>query len=156
MVSGQEEDFRPFSGQRKCSTMKLCQSFALRVRSRRIVTKRVTNSRSGKKNMRVCVRPISLAVLVQWNQEGFPECFHVPWTSTYGIYASSVTVTPRHMRSYWKKNLRAMDIMWKKVECVGHVQKWMGTALCELKKQYRGQKLSDGKPLEVLDDSPNR
>ena len=35
----------------------------------------------------------------------------------------------------------------EKVDCVGHVQKRMGTALRELKKQYRGQKLSDGKTI---------
>ena len=32
-----------------------------------------------------------------------------------------------------------------KVDCVGHVQKRMGTALRELKKQYKGRKLSDNK-----------
>ena len=31
------------------------------------------------------------------------------------------------------------------VDCMGHFQKRMGTALRELKKQYRGKKLSDGK-----------
>ena len=35
----------------------------------------------------------------------------------------------------------------EKVDCVGHVQKRMGTALRELKKQYKGQKLSDGKTI---------
>ena len=32
----------------------------------------------------------------------------------------------------------------ERVDCVGHVQKRMGTALRELKKQYRGQKPLDG------------
>ena len=40
----------------------------------------------------------------------------------------------------------------EKVDCVRHVQKRMGSTLCELKKQYRGQELSDGKTLEVLED----
>ena len=35
----------------------------------------------------------------------------------------------------------------QKVDCVGHVQKRMGTALRDLKKKYRGQKLSDGKTI---------
>ena len=35
----------------------------------------------------------------------------------------------------------------EKVDCVGHVQKRMGTALHDLKKKYRGQKLSDNKTI---------
>lgn len=35
----------------------------------------------------------------------------------------------------------------QKLDCIGHVQKRMGTALCNLKVQYRGQKLSDGKTI---------
>ena len=35
----------------------------------------------------------------------------------------------------------------EKCDCVGHVQKRMGTALRNLKTQYRGQKLSDGKTI---------
>ena len=45
---------------------------------------------------------------------GISECFCVSWTSTYCINTSPVTVTPRHTCSYRKKNLTAMDIMWKK------------------------------------------
>ena len=36
------------------------------------------------------------------------------------------------------------DHQVEKMDCVGHVQKRMGTALRNLKQQYRGQKLSDG------------
>ena len=39
------------------------------------------------------------------------------------------------------------DHQVKKLNCVGHVQKRMGTALRNLKRQYRGQKLSDGKTI---------
>lgn len=39
------------------------------------------------------------------------------------------------------------DHQVKKMDCVGHVQKRMGTALHNLKVQYRGQKLSDGKTI---------
>ncbi|GFY04785.1 uncharacterized protein TNCV_420391 [Trichonephila clavipes] len=35
----------------------------------------------------------------------------------------------------------------KKLECIGHVMKRMGTSLRRLKTKMRGQKLSDGKPL---------
>ena len=35
----------------------------------------------------------------------------------------------------------------QKLDCVGHVQKRMGTALHNLKLQYCGQKLSDGKTI---------
>lgn len=35
----------------------------------------------------------------------------------------------------------------EKIDCVGHVQKRMGTALRKLKQQYSGQKLSDGKTI---------
>ena len=34
-----------------------------------------------------------------------------------------------------------------KMDCVGHVQKRMGTALWNFKVQHRGQKLSDGKTI---------
>ena len=35
----------------------------------------------------------------------------------------------------------------EKLDCVGHVQKRLGTALRNLKSKYRGQKLSDGKTI---------
>ena len=35
----------------------------------------------------------------------------------------------------------------EKVDCVGHVQKRMGTALRELKKQYKGQNLLGSKTI---------
>ena len=35
----------------------------------------------------------------------------------------------------------------RQMDCVGHVQKRMGTALRNLKTQYRGQKLADGKTI---------
>lgn len=34
-----------------------------------------------------------------------------------------------------------------KLECIGHVQKRMGSRLRKLKQKFKGQKLSDGKPL---------
>lgn len=39
------------------------------------------------------------------------------------------------------------DIVINKLECVGHVQKRMGTRLRNLKAQKKIVKLSDGKPL---------
>ena len=39
------------------------------------------------------------------------------------------------------------DYLVEKMDCVGHVQKRMGTALRNLKLQYRGQKLADGKTI---------
>ena len=39
------------------------------------------------------------------------------------------------------------DHLMQKMDCVGHVQKRMGTALRNLKVQYRGQKLADGKTI---------
>ena len=39
------------------------------------------------------------------------------------------------------------DIIIRKIECVGHVQKRMGTQLRKLKKEMAGKKLSDGKPI---------
>ena len=39
------------------------------------------------------------------------------------------------------------DHVVEKMDCVGHVQKRMGTALRNLKSQYRGQKLADGKTI---------
>ena len=39
------------------------------------------------------------------------------------------------------------DDLVEKVDCVGHVQKRLGTALRNLKIRYRGQKLSDGKTI---------
>ena len=34
-----------------------------------------------------------------------------------------------------------------KLDCIGHIQKRLGTALIKLKAQYRGQKISDGKSI---------
>ena len=39
------------------------------------------------------------------------------------------------------------DHFVEKMDCVEHVQKHMGTALRNLKEQYRGQKLADGKTI---------
>ena len=39
------------------------------------------------------------------------------------------------------------DVQVKKLDCVGHVQKRLGSALRDLKQRYRGQKLSDGKTI---------
>ena len=39
------------------------------------------------------------------------------------------------------------DDQVEKLDCVGHVQKRLGTALRRLKLQYKGQKLSDGKTI---------
>mgnify|MGYP000371403211 CR=1 FL=1 len=39
------------------------------------------------------------------------------------------------------------DIQVEKLECVGHIQKRMGTKLRKIKKDMKGQKLSDGKTL---------
>lgn len=39
------------------------------------------------------------------------------------------------------------DDQVEKLDCVGHVQKRLGTALRNLKVQYRGRKLSDGKTI---------
>ena len=35
----------------------------------------------------------------------------------------------------------------EKLDCVGHVQKRMGTAFCTLKDSYKGRRLSDGKTI---------
>ena len=35
----------------------------------------------------------------------------------------------------------------EKIDCIGHAQKRMGTALRKLKDQYKGQKHSDGKTI---------
>ena len=39
------------------------------------------------------------------------------------------------------------DVIIRQIECVGHVQKSMGTQLRKLKKEMAGMKLSDGKPI---------
>ena len=39
------------------------------------------------------------------------------------------------------------DQQVKKLDCVGHVQKRLGSALRDLKNCYRGQKLSEGKTI---------
>ena len=39
------------------------------------------------------------------------------------------------------------DHVVEKMDRVGHIQKRMGTALRNLKSQYRGQKLADGKTI---------
>jgi hypothetical protein len=39
------------------------------------------------------------------------------------------------------------DVDVIKVECVGHIQKRLGNRLRKLRTQYRGRKLSDGKPI---------
>ena len=39
------------------------------------------------------------------------------------------------------------EYLVEKAHCIAHVQKRMGTVSSELKKQYRGQKLSDGKTI---------
>ena len=39
------------------------------------------------------------------------------------------------------------EIEVEKKDCIGHVQKRMGSALRNLKTKYRGQKLSDGKTI---------
>ena len=39
----------------------------------------------------------------------------------------------------------------EKMDCVGHVQKQMETAPCNLKMQYRGQKMADGKYIGLTD-----
>ena len=43
----------------------------------------------------------------------------------------------------------------EKMDCIVHVQKRMGTALHNLKAQYRGQKLSDGKAGRLTDSLIN-
>ena len=40
------------------------------------------------------------------------------------------------------------DQLIEKTDCVGHIQKRMGTALHNLKMQYKGQKLADGKTID--------
>lgn len=52
----------------------------------------------------------------------------------------------KHTRYYWR-NSDQPDDQVQKIDCIGHVQKRMGTALRNLKKHYRGQKLSDGKTI---------
>ena len=44
----------------------------------------------------------------------------------------------------------------QKEECVGHVQKRVGTRLRDLKKRLGGQKLSDGKPISGIGRLPDR
>ncbi len=44
-------------------------------------------------------------------------------------------------------NSKPYDKDIEKIECVGHVQKRMGSRLRKLKDSYKGQKLSDGKPI---------
>ena len=44
----------------------------------------------------------------------------------------------------------------QKEECVGHVQKRVGTRLRDLKKRLAGQKLSDGKPISGSGRLPDR
>ena len=39
------------------------------------------------------------------------------------------------------------EVAVQKEECVGHVQKRLGTALRKLKADMKGKKLADGKPL---------
>ena len=85
--------------------------------------------------------PTSVAVLALWNYEGSPRCFRAPWTSTYSTSTSSVTVMPKTHALLLEEKPYGNGHDVEKVVCVGHVQKRMGTALCELKKQYRGQKL---------------
>ena len=41
----------------------------------------------------------------------------------------------------------------QKLDCIGHVQKRLGTALRNLKTHTRDRSLQTGKPLVVLDDS---
>ena len=43
-----------------------------------------------------------------------------------------------------------------KEECVGHVQKRVGTQLCELKKRLGTSKLSDGRPIGGAGRLPDR
>ena len=46
---------------------------------------------------------------------------------------------------WWFENTFTSSHLVEKMDCAGHVQKRMGTALRNLKMQYRGQKLADGK-----------
>ncbi|GFS48621.1 uncharacterized protein TNCV_769841 [Trichonephila clavipes] len=46
-----------------------------------------------------------------------------------------------------KKNIYGNEYPIEKLECIGHVMKRMGTRLCRLKAQLKGQILSDGKCL---------
>lgn len=40
-----------------------------------------------------------------------------------------------------------LDIQDAKYDCIGHIQKQLGTAFRNFKVQYRGQKLADGKTI---------
>ena len=55
-------------------------------------------------------------------------------------------VTKKRTGYFWRNNRTAQTLV-KKCDCVGHVQKRMGTALRNLKTQYRGQRLLDGKTI---------
>ena len=46
-----------------------------------------------------------------------------------------------------KEQTYGIDHLVEKVDCVGHVQKHMRMALWNLKQQYKGQKLVDGKTI---------
>ena len=48
---------------------------------------------------------------------------------------------------WWFENTFTSSHLVEKMDCAGHVQKRMGTALRNLKMQYRGQKLADGKTI---------
>ncbi|GFU01240.1 uncharacterized protein TNCV_5123951 [Trichonephila clavipes] len=68
------------------------------------------------------------------------------WKSC-SLIAKDVMVTQRHFRLLLKKNPNGDSVPIEKVECVGHVQKRMGSRLRKLKALRGKKKLSDGKTI---------
>ncbi|GFT53314.1 hypothetical protein TNCV_4234041 [Trichonephila clavipes] len=56
-------------------------------------------------------------------------------------------VTQRHFRLLLKKKPYGDSVPIEKIECVGHVQKRMGSGLRKLKALWGEKKLSDGKTI---------
>ena len=124
------------------------QNTVVGVRSGNARTKRQLNTIHGKNNM--IAQSISVVVLAQWNPTALLPSFSFLWptiydTSTYIISdGDSKTFALLSRERVYGAN---KENQVEKLDCVGHVQKRLGTALRNLKLQHHGQKLSDGKTI---------
>ena len=87
------------------------------------------------------MRQTSQEVQEQWSQRE-QRCFShqsLMACTTSGFRDSKTHTTLLQQQPYGK------DHLVEKMDCVGHVQKRVGTALRSLQVQYRAEKLADGK-----------
>ena len=104
-----------------------------------------TSRKPGKSHMELNVKQTLQEVQEQWSQWGQLRCF-IPQSLMACVTSVSDGYSKTHSMLLQQQPY-GKDHLVEKMDCVSHVQKRMGTALRNLKTQYRGQKLADGKTI---------